>query len=214
MSETRPYRVEVAVRAPREAVWRALTEPEQIRRWFGWDYDGLEAEIQFIFVEHAERLPPDRVRFADGTAPPQEIALEPDGERTRVSVTGPGADGYDAIEEGWRTFFEQLRHQLERHPGEDRRTLRLTGEAVAADVVAALDAAVPGQAWRSGAYQWLKATPEHDDALVSVTAEAPIEDGDRGPVALTLVTFGLDDAAFAAAREEWEARFSTLATPG
>ena len=42
MSMDKPFRVEVIVDAPRDAVWRALTEPEQIRHWFGWDYDGLE----------------------------------------------------------------------------------------------------------------------------------------------------------------------------
>ena len=53
MTEQKPFRVEVVVDAPREAVWRALTEPERLARWFGWDYDGLEGEIKYIFVDHA-----------------------------------------------------------------------------------------------------------------------------------------------------------------
>ena len=62
MSMDKPFRVEVIVDAPRDAVWRALTEPEQIRHWFGWDYDGLEDEIRVIFVEHATLVAarPDR----------------------------------------------------------------------------------------------------------------------------------------------------------
>ena len=57
MSMDKPFRVEVTVDAPRDTVWRALTEPEQIRHWFGWDYDGLEDEIRLIFVEHASLIP-------------------------------------------------------------------------------------------------------------------------------------------------------------
>lgn len=26
------------INAPRERVWRAITETEQIRQWWGWDY--------------------------------------------------------------------------------------------------------------------------------------------------------------------------------
>ena len=58
MSMDKPYRVEVTVDAPRDEVWRALTEPEQIRHWFGWEYDGLEGEIELIFRAH--EAPPAR----------------------------------------------------------------------------------------------------------------------------------------------------------
>ena len=76
MSMDKPFRVEVTVDAPRDVVWRELTEPEQIRHWFGWEYDGLEDEIQLIFVEHATLRPPDRIELsADGL-----IELEDLGE--------------------------------------------------------------------------------------------------------------------------------------
>jgi len=61
MSMDKPYRVEVTVDAPRDVVWRELTEPERVRHWFGWEYDGLEEEIKVIFSEHAKLLPPDRI---------------------------------------------------------------------------------------------------------------------------------------------------------
>ena len=37
MTDPKPFRVEVVVEAPREVVWQALSDPEEIRRWFGWD---------------------------------------------------------------------------------------------------------------------------------------------------------------------------------
>src|SRR5687767_10536076 len=127
----KPFRVETTIDAPREAVWRALTTPGVIREWFGWDYEGLEGEIRFIFVDHAEPQPPDRIVLAMG----QELQLEADGPRTVVRAVLPGSleeagweDIFDGIEEGWRTFFEQLRFMVARH-GTRRRTVFLTGTA-------------------------------------------------------------------------------------
>ena len=40
--------VEVTVAASPDLVWEALREPEQIRRWFGWEYEGLDGEIALI----------------------------------------------------------------------------------------------------------------------------------------------------------------------
>jgi hypothetical protein len=39
----------VTVAAPVEAVWDALRNKEKIRHWHGWEYEGLEAEIDLIF---------------------------------------------------------------------------------------------------------------------------------------------------------------------
>ena len=68
MSMDKPFRVEVDVDAPRDVVWRELTEPERIRHWFGWEYDGFDEEIKFIFVDHAKPVPPDRIEFVRATA--------------------------------------------------------------------------------------------------------------------------------------------------
>jgi hypothetical protein len=115
------------------------------------------------------------------------------------------------MEEGWRTFLEQLRHQLELHPGEDRRTVRCSGEAVPADVVAAVRDALPGETWHASRRQWMLATPEHGEALAIVAARDAVDGRTPGPVSLTLVTFGLPDDLFAALRETWEARWAELA---
>jgi hypothetical protein len=42
----RPMLIEVALPVPVDEVWAHLREPALIRRWFGWDYDGLEREIE------------------------------------------------------------------------------------------------------------------------------------------------------------------------
>ena len=123
MTEQKPFRVEVVVDAPREAVWRALTEPERLARWFGWDYDGLEGEIKYIFVDHARLEPPGLIVLDDGQEN-QTIELVDEGPRTRVICVRPGSlegadrdDRYEDMREGWITF-NQLRHSVERHPEE------------------------------------------------------------------------------------------------
>ena len=54
MSESDRVLIEVVVAAPIEIVREALRDPAEIRRWFGWDYAGLDEEIALIFVR--ERL--------------------------------------------------------------------------------------------------------------------------------------------------------------
>jgi uncharacterized protein YndB with AHSA1/START domain len=53
VSETKVVRIEVTVAAPVDVVWEALRNPSEIRRWFGWEYDGLAEEIDAIFLENA-----------------------------------------------------------------------------------------------------------------------------------------------------------------
>ena len=45
--------VEILVAAPIDVVWRALREPAEIKRWFGWDYPQLAEEIAVIFGDEA-----------------------------------------------------------------------------------------------------------------------------------------------------------------
>jgi uncharacterized protein YndB with AHSA1/START domain len=119
-----PVIVELAIAAPVEEVWRALRDPAEIRRWFGWDYEGLDEEIRFIFVREAKA--DDEAHVLDG-GDGGTIALEEQGDRTVVRVTRAAPAGgwegvYDEINEGWLTFMQQLRFYLERHPGQERRT--------------------------------------------------------------------------------------------
>jgi hypothetical protein len=122
-----PVIVEVVIAAPVETVWRALRDPAEIRNWFGWDYEGLEEEIRFIFLEAAKA--DDDARVLDGGSE-GVIALEDRGGETVVRVTRAAPAGswegvYDEVNEGWLTFFQQLRFYLERHPGRERRTVQI-----------------------------------------------------------------------------------------
>jgi uncharacterized protein YndB with AHSA1/START domain len=118
-----PVIVELAIAAPADTVWRALRDRDEIKRWFGWEYDGFDEEVDFIFFEASEA--DDDARVLDG-GPGGVIALEDRGDQTVVRVTRPApADGYDEVNEGWLTFIQQLRFYLERRPGRERRTLHV-----------------------------------------------------------------------------------------
>ena len=122
-----PALIEVTLPAPVEDVWAHLRDPALIRRWFGWEYEGLAHEIGVIFLQEAAVDEPSwTVRWDDGMQDGDRIQLAGDGERTTLRVVrGAPEAGYDPIAEGWISFVQQLRFALERHPGEDRRTLRL-----------------------------------------------------------------------------------------
>jgi hypothetical protein len=123
-----PLIAEVTIGAPLPVVWNAFREPAELRRWFGWEHDeqgGLDAEIDFIFVQKA---------VADEAAGTIDCGvgvfhLEDHGDETSVRLTREPPEGhtdwagiYDEINEGWTTFLQQLRFYLERHRGEARKT--------------------------------------------------------------------------------------------
>jgi uncharacterized protein YndB with AHSA1/START domain len=155
MPEAKPFRVEVVIRTPHIEVWRALTEPDQVKRWFGWDYAGLDDEIELMFVTGAKHEPPGRILMFEGEDQ-SAIEVEADGAHTIVRAVYPASledveldDAYDPIEEGWRAFLLQLRDYLERHPGKRRRTIRLTSEAKPIAVLAAVAGEVEGESRRA-----------------------------------------------------------------
>jgi hypothetical protein len=214
MTEPKPFRVEVAVAADRETVWSALTEPGLIRQWFGWEDDGLDEEIRHIFVAHAEPYPPDRIALEAG----QELQVEADGERTLVRAVMPGAldgeqaDGYDSLEEGWRTFFAQLRYLLERRPAGERRTVRLVAVATGKQLLAVLDQAGPTQRWHDSRYQ--RIVVDAEGRLLAAAAETPLDAEPAGPVSLVVSAYGLDDAGLAELRAEWTRRWADAIPDG
>ena len=212
------FRIEVTIRAPHDAVWRALTDPEEIARWFGWEYESLAAEIQMIFVDGVTQEAPERLILGWE----QTIELEAAGPGvTIVRLVKPGPlvdaawdDLYDEMVRGWHGFLLQLRHYLERHAGESRRTLWLDGKASPAAVMAFLDAEAPGVAWTDLRYQRVTATEQFGGGLVAVLAAAPLTSDTPATVQVTITTHGLTDAQFAETRKHWVERWASLAPEG
>ena len=210
------FTMSMAVRAPVERVWRALRDPAEIRRWHGWNEPGLDAEIQTIFVDHANESHDEPYTLV--VDPMETFLLEPHDDETTLHLVrvpreqaGEWADHYDDITLGWVSFLHQLRFALESHPGEERRTLFWQGAGEpGADLMAA--AAVPAPPLG----RWVTETPDGlcVDALVLgglgsgllVLASKRAESG--GPSCqATLTTYGLDDDRWAEVRAEWTGWF-------
>jgi hypothetical protein len=208
-----PFRIEVVVAATDAAVWRALIDPQECRRWFGWDYEGLDAEIRYIFVDHATPVGPGRLQLGAD----QLIEVEPDGPRTIVRIVHPGQlddaswdDLYHEVVQGWHTFLHQLRFYLERHAGQERQTLFLAGEVVPVEAFTALEAAAAGETWAQARYQRSVAVERWGGGLVSLLTAEPRDSQHPTRAQLTVTTYELDDATFDQVEREWTAWWSTL----
>jgi uncharacterized protein YndB with AHSA1/START domain len=202
----KPYAVEVSVLAGRDEVWEAVTQPPVLRQWFGWDYDGLDAEIRQIFVDEATLRAPERMGWADGSY----LEVQGDDDTSVVRAVREGdrladPDGYDAIEEGWRSFLVQLTFLLERRPKGRRRTLYLTGETTGRQVLALVD----GEWRRAGSrVAWIV---DPDGFLVVAAGRVPLDRPDAAGMQIVVSTYGLDDAAFDSVRDEWSKRWAPVA---
>ncbi|HET6530196.1 MAG TPA: activator of HSP90 ATPase [Actinoplanes sp.] len=202
----KPYAVEVSVLAGRDEAWIAVTQPPVLHRWFGWDYDGLDAEIRQIFVDEATLLAPERMGWADGSY----LEVQGDDDTSVVRAVREGdppadPDAYDAIEEGWRAFLVQLTFLLEQRPPGRRRTLYLTGETTGRQVLAMVD----GEWRRAGSRVAWVAAP--GGSLVVAAARAPLDSPDATGMQIVVSTYGLDDAAFDTVRDEWSKRWTAVA---
>lgn len=149
---TRSHEHEIEIHAPVEDVWRALTDSEELTRWYveearvepgeGGSYwvswgGGIEGRGRVDAWEPGLRLRLVAEPSEEWSPPPEEPIveewhLETRGGRTIVRLVHSGIpdssdwDGYyDGTKSGWPGFFQALRHYLERHPGKPRRTRTL-----------------------------------------------------------------------------------------
>jgi hypothetical protein len=206
----RAVAVETTIAAPFAAVWQALRDPAEIRRWHGWDMDGLDEEIDVIYISDVEAdEAAGTIAIGDGS----RFELEDRGDTTVVRVTMPAPAGgaswdefYADVREGWASFVEQLRFALERHPGEPRRAIKVDGPpavAVAGAPGTAYSTTTPWGEELTGAvryrtgHQVVLSVDAYGPGLVALHAKP-----DGG--GLTIVTaYGLDDAAAAALEARW-----------
>ena len=222
--------VEMELGAPLETVWPALREPDQVRRWFGWDDEGLPAEIQEIFVDRATS---DDSRHTITWADGDRFALEERGDRTGLTVTRRGHAGighfdgvYDPIDEGWITFAQQLRFALERHPGQDRRTVSALGVDLGPEddaLLARLDVRTLGDEQVGSAYtversdgssfsgevffqtdlQLGLTVAEEGDALLVIARTPPSSAPPNGQVTFILSTYGVEESQMPEVEQRW-----------
>jgi uncharacterized protein YndB with AHSA1/START domain len=142
--KTRSVEETIEIDAPVEAIWRALTDAEEMTRWFpleaGTNPDGsvwMSWGGDFKFVGRVEASEPMRYMrsvpvFPPGMEPPVKMAtevwLEAQGGKTTMRIVQSGflADAswdaeYDGTRRGWRFQLRGLKLYLERHRGTPRR---------------------------------------------------------------------------------------------
>ena len=235
MSEKRAVVVELLVSAPIDVVWNALRDPAAITQWFGWNHPDIAEEIKYIFETHATA---DAAAHRLTTGNTDEFVLEARGDQTIVRVTraapatGTWDDIYDEITEGWRTFTYQLQFFFNRHPGEARRTVYVSGRArregaprppealgLGALVTAntgdayALDAPtgdrLTGQVWFRSAWQIGVTVDAFGSGLLIGMRRPATEKSPHGGGMFVLTLYGFDEAAHAALTARWKAWFET-----
>jgi uncharacterized protein YndB with AHSA1/START domain len=130
----------VEVKAPASAVWQAITNAEELMRWFppvarvepgaggsiflSWG-DGMEGQGTIEVWEPNRAL---RVKEPSGMAVDYWIEVRGTATVLRVVHSGFGADAsfddqYEGTLEGWRYFLFNLKHYLERHWGQPRHLI-------------------------------------------------------------------------------------------
>ena len=137
--------VEVRVDAPVDAVWAAVTDPEEIRRWFPLDARGDGATVGGVVevtwgddawwgLRVAEAQPGRHLRLHDAEPPAEgqpllfvdiHLSGEVGGTVVRLVHSGFGPedtwDAYlDGLDAGWGYFLRNLKVYLERHHGVPR----------------------------------------------------------------------------------------------
>lgn len=226
--------VELTIAASADDVWQAIRDPERIKTWFGWDADTLADEIDFIFVKGGKADDDARILRFDGVA--DRFEVEPRGASSvlRIVRAGPATDDdwsaiYDDMTEGWISFAHQLRLALERHRGETRRTIYLSGtaegapaarEALGLDTLPATDGssyrldlptgdALAGAVWHRSPFQTGLTVPAWGEGLLVVLDAKP----GTGGGSATLTTYGLDGSTFDDLESRWRAWWQTQFPP-
>lgn len=187
----RKHETVVELRADPEVVWKALTEAEGLKRWFALDarLDGgtlwvsWGPEMEGPFGAAREIEPLRRLSWGDtseGGGLATEFLLEGRAGQTTLRIVASGFDGeswedeFEGTKSGWALFGAQLRHALERHPGQPRAALIVSARsdapraAVWPRVLAALGELPGPVALRIEEAALAFVVPELGDGLVAI----------------------------------------------
>ena len=131
--------VSVDIPVPLSKVWAYLRDPALVRRWYGWDHDGLDAQAR-AFVDtavEAQDVVGDSAIHTLSWPHHDRLTLRSaahEPRHTRLTVTRRSHQGMatfdgvrDEIDEGWVAYAHQLQFALAVHPDQERRTLSTFG---------------------------------------------------------------------------------------
>jgi uncharacterized protein YndB with AHSA1/START domain len=127
---THDIRLSQRVRASREQIWRACSEPQGLANWQADEVRGncnpggtIQLEWGALGVSLALRVTEWEAGSRIGFEQPDGLVrLEISDETVHLTQEGisPGAD-LQGLTSSWRVALAQLAHSLERHPGRARR---------------------------------------------------------------------------------------------
>jgi uncharacterized protein YndB with AHSA1/START domain len=227
---------EIEIDAPIEAVWKAISEGEELTRWFveeatveprvggkrvtSWGGDE-KSESRIDAWEPNQKLRVLHLPFEmgnakyDGTTPMvDEYTIERRGGKTVLRLVSSGIpddkewDGfYNGTNTGWASFFRTLQHYLEHHAGKPRTTIKIIGMANGS---------------RDDAWPRLRAALDRRAVLVHEKAPGALEmsipeldnaylwhtmsPGEKGFVYTLISLYGKSPAEVAAIEAEWRPR--------
>jgi uncharacterized protein YndB with AHSA1/START domain len=148
---TRQQAHEIVIDAPIEAVWKAISDGEELTRWFVEEASvepGVGGTITISWgggekgESRIEAWEPNRLLRLDhkfghdkGAAIVSEYTIERRGGKTVLRFVHSGIPDspdwngyYDGTDSGWASFFRTLRHYLEHHRGKPRTTIKVVGK--------------------------------------------------------------------------------------
>lgn len=151
---TRQQTHEIVIDAPIEAVWKAITDGEELTRWFVEEATvepGVGGTISISWggpeqgKSRIDEWEPNRkltvaLRPFSSTQDPStkivdEYTIERRDGKTVLRLVSSGIPDtpdwngfYDGTNSGWPSFFRTLRHYLEHHRGQPRATIKIIGK--------------------------------------------------------------------------------------
>src|SRR5579872_2593279 len=147
---------EIVIDAPIEAVWKAISDAEELTRWFverawvepgvggsmaiSWDGDEKTTPSRIEVWEPNQKLrlalaPFDMGKIKHQGTMVDEYTIERRDGKTVLRLVSSGIpdtpdwdEFYNGTDSGWASFFRTLRHYLERHRGKPRATIKVIGK--------------------------------------------------------------------------------------